>query len=374
MRQSLLDELDRFVASAWHPDLTVGDWWDRLGTEGWAVPTWPAEWYGRDVGVADAKLISQRIAQHSALAAPGGLGVLLAGPTIIAHGNDEQRRRFLRGIATGAAAWCQLFSEPGAGSDLAGVSTRAVLDGDQWVMNGQKVWSSGAHFADMAMLIARTSPEQPKHRGITWFALEMAQAGIDVRPLREMTGRSLFNEVFLTDARAGSDAVIGDVDDGWRVTNTTLLLERTGLGAGHGAASAARPGSRSGDLERRAGDLVRARRDGRGDPVGNLGAGVGAVRWLAEARGVMGDRRIRHGWVDLWMQDELIRLNAARMKVGQGAGRGLGGMSSIMKLQMSELVRRSRDLGMRVGGAYGTLHAYDAEHRRQLDAVTGLPS
>src|SRR5206468_12101753 len=141
----------------------------------------------------------------------------LAGPTIIAHGTDEQKERYLGPIITGEVAWCQLFSEPGAGSDLASLQTKAVRDGDEWVVNGQKVWTSGGHMADMGMLLARTNPDNPKHKGITYFAIEMDQPGIDVRPLREMTGRALFNEVFFTDARVNNDAVIGDLNEGWGV-------------------------------------------------------------------------------------------------------------------------------------------------------------
>ena len=146
----------------------------------------------------------------------------------MAHGTDEQKERYLRDIVTGSEAWCQLFSEPGAGSDLAGLSTTAVRDGDEWVVNGQKVWTSGGQVADLGMLLARTDPDVPKHQGITYFAFDMHQPGVEVRPLREMTGRALFNEVFLTDARVRDDDVIGGLNNGWAVANTTLAFERAG--------------------------------------------------------------------------------------------------------------------------------------------------
>ncbi|HEY4331122.1 MAG TPA: acyl-CoA dehydrogenase family protein, partial [Ilumatobacteraceae bacterium] len=267
------DELRQWLAATWDPDLTVGAWWELLALAAWAVPTWPTEWFGRNLSVVDARRIAAIIAEAGALGAPGGLGLLLAGPTIIRHGSASQKVRYLRDIVTGQRAWCQLFSEPGAGSDLAGLRCTAKRDGEEWIVNGQKVWTSGGQFSDLGMLIARTAPELPKHRGITWFAFDMIQPGVEVRPLREMTGRALFNEVFITDARVEDAAVIGDVNNGWTVANSTLAFERSGLGGGdNGATSSALPGSRAGDLDRRAGDFIRVRTDGGGDPVGNVGA------------------------------------------------------------------------------------------------------
>ena len=244
-------EVKDWLAENWDPDLTVAEWWERLGTSGWGVPTWPSDWFGKDLSRAEGVRVQQAIADFGALPAPGGLGLMLAGPTIVVHGDDEQKQRYLRDIVTGQKAWCQLFSEPGAGSDLAGLNARAVKDGEEWIVNGQKVWTSGGHVADLGMLIARTDPDQPKHAGITYFVIDMHQPGVDVRPLREMTGRALFNEVFLEDARVGDDTMIGGLNNGWRVANTTLMFERSSLGAGGGsaAASLASPGTVAGDLE-----------------------------------------------------------------------------------------------------------------------------
>ncbi|MDD9371267.1 MAG: acyl-CoA dehydrogenase family protein, partial [Acidimicrobiales bacterium] len=251
-------DVKAWLADNWDPDLTVAEWWNRLGTSGWAVPTWPSAWFGKDLSRAEGVRVQQAIADFGALPAPGGLGLMLAGPTIVVHGDDDQKTRYLKDIVTGQKAWCQLFSEPGAGSDLAGLNSRAVKDGEEWVVNGQKVWTSGGHVADLAMLIARTDPDQPKHAGITYFVAEMDQPGIEVVPLREMTGRALFNEVFLTDARVRDDSMIGGYNNGWRVANTTLMFERSSLGAGGGsaAASLASPGTIAGDLDKRAGDFV----------------------------------------------------------------------------------------------------------------------
>ena len=158
----------------------------------------------------------------------------MTGPTIIAHGTDEQRERFLDPMLRGDHVWCQLFSEPGAGSDLAGLSTRAEPDGSGFVVNGQKVWTSGAQHADWAILLARTNPDVPKHRGITYFLLDMRHPGIDVRPLRQIDGSAHFNEVFLTDVRLLEEAVVGEVDGGWTPAHTTLANERTAIGGGGG--------------------------------------------------------------------------------------------------------------------------------------------
>ena len=158
----------------------------------------------------------------------------LAAPTMVTHGSDELRKRALRPMFTGEDVWCQLFSEPGSGSDLAGLSTRAVRDGDEWVVNGQKVWNTLAHLAGKGMLVARTDPELPKHKGLTYFMVDMHAPGVEVRPLRQITGEAEFNEVYLTDVRVPDADRIGDVGDGWRVSMTTLMNERTTIGAGVG--------------------------------------------------------------------------------------------------------------------------------------------
>ena len=158
----------------------------------------------------------------------------LAAPTIHTHGSEESKDRFLRPMFTGEERWCQLFSEPGAGSDFAGLATRAIEDGDSWIVNGQKVWNTMAHLGDWGMLVTRTDPDMPKHRGMTYFAVDMKSPGVDVQPLRQITGEAEFNEVFLTDVQIPDSNRIGDVGDGWRVSLTTLMNERNAIGAGSG--------------------------------------------------------------------------------------------------------------------------------------------
>ena len=272
----------------------------------------------------------------------------------------------MRDIVTGQKAWCQLFSEPQAGSDLAGLQTKAVKDGDEWIINGQKVWTSGGQYADMGMLLARTNAEVPKHQGISYFAFEMHQDGVDVRPLKEMTGHALFNEVFLTDARVSEAALIGGVNNGWAAANTTLTNERAGLGSGGGNAAGGgmvQPGSVMGALDRRVGDVApkpdasgngRAAGTGTGTGTG-MGGALGAMRGgagmliaLAQSKGVNTDAGVRQDLARLYTLGELGRFNGLRVKASKEKGVDIPGMPNVAKLSMSQIVRLTRDLGLRI--------------------------
>jgi alkylation response protein AidB-like acyl-CoA dehydrogenase len=382
----VLDELHEWLATQWDPELTVGDWWERLGLAGWSAPSLPTNAYGKGLIRNDAVQVAQAIADFGALGAPNGLGLLLAAPTIATHGSQAQIDRYVRAIVTGQESWCQLFSEPSAGSDLAGLQTRAVRDGDEWIVNGQKVWTSNGQKANMGMLLARTDPGVPKHQGITYFACPMVQPGIDIRPLREMTGRALFNEVFLTDARVPAEALIGEENHGWAVANTTLANERAGLGSGggSGAGGIAVPGTVGGDLDRRAGDFVAAPATG---PAKNgkstarettmlqaMRGGVGLLTDLARRNGTGTDPVVRQGLAQLYTWGELGRMNGLRLKAVKESGGDIPGMPNISKLSMSHIMRLSRDLGMSIAGASGMLHAYDAEDRAAIVKATGEPT
>ena len=376
----LLDELREWLARTWDPDLTVGAWWERLGLAGWAAPLLPADRYGRGLSRLDALRVAQAIADHGALGGPVGMGVSLAAPTIVAHGSPDQAESYVRDIVTGRRGWCQLFSEPGAGSDLAGLATRAVRDGDVWVVNGQKVWTSGGHLADLGLLLARTDPTAPKHQGITWFAIDMHQPGIEVRPLRQMTGDSSFSEVFFTDATVPDACRIGAVNDGWSVANTTLAYERAGMGAGGNAPPpglAARPGTVAGDLDRRAGDLVRP------TPGRPRSQDAGAGRTsparlyidLARAAGKDRDPAVRQRLAQAHTLGELRRMTTERHKAVRAAGGDIPGVANFSKLLVGDILRLNRDLGLQLLGARGMLHGYDAGERRALDeAVGGRPA
>jgi alkylation response protein AidB-like acyl-CoA dehydrogenase len=362
-------DVTAWLEQNWDPDLTVAEWWDRLGRSGWATPTWPVEWHGRGLSRSEGVRVQQAITAFGALGAPGGLGTLLAGPTITVHGTDDQRRRYLLDIVTGRIAWCQLFSEPGAGSDLAGLNTRAEKDGDEWIVNGQKVWTSGGHWSDLGMLLARTDPDVPKHQGITYFAVDMHQPGVEIRPLRELTGRAMFNEVFLTDVRVPDDAAIGGINNGWAVANTTLMFERSGLGAGGGGGGvSALPGTIGGDLERRAGDFVRAR--DRIDGGNASSTSVENLAALARANGAIAEPNVRQDLARLYSMNEIGRYMSLRQRALAQSGREVPGLGNIAKLSMSRILRLSRDLSGQILGPYATLHAYDAEGQAALAAAT----
>jgi alkylation response protein AidB-like acyl-CoA dehydrogenase len=247
----------------------------------------------------------------------------MVGPTLIAHGSDEQKKRFLDGMLRGDDIWCQLFSEPGAGSDLASLGTRAVRDGDEWVVNGQKVWNSYAHQADWGALIARTDPDAPKHRGITFFLVDMRTPGIEVRPLRQITGVAHFNEVFLNDVRIPADAVVGEVNDGWRVAQTMLISERTLIGGGHGQYTFA--------------DILE----------------------LADRRGRRLDPLARQDLARAYTRMEILRYLGLRVQSAISQGRMPGPESSVMKLFISRHHSMQGDLVMALDGANGTLWGKD---------------
>ena len=335
-------------------------WWRLLAESGYAVPDWPTDAMGLGMSRREAAVVREAIAAERLPGPPAGVGIMMAGPTIIAHGTAEQQARYLPPIVTGESNWCQLFSEPEAGSDLAGLRTIAHRSDDAWRVNGQKVWSSNAHLADMAMLLARTDRDAPKHAGITWFAFDMTQPGVVVRPLREMTGRSLFNEVFIDGAAADRDAIVGGLNNGWAVARTTLRAERAGLGSGVGAVGGI-AGRVGGVLETRAGDvaerLARPRRAS-GTSVAMRGTPFSAVRDLAVHQGRSGHPSVRSKLVELYCLETLARQLGRR-------GSGGGGHTSqaegpIQKLLVSQAVRVARDLSLEILGPAGTLAGTDA--------------
>ena len=206
------------------------DYQRRMALDGLAAVSWPVEFGGRGATLTESAIFFEELTRSGAPLPANVLGLLLAGPTIMTWGTPEQKERYLEPILTAEEIWCQGFSEPDAGSDLAAVKTRAVLDGDEWVITGQKVWTSVAQYSKWCMLVARTDLDATKHKGLTYFLMDMAQDGVEVVPLRQITGEPEFNEPFIDGARIPQDNVLGGVGNGWKVALTTLMNERAGLG------------------------------------------------------------------------------------------------------------------------------------------------
>ena len=233
------DELRRWLTDNPPPPRPAGgedeiyawrrEWQRSLYDGGWAAPHWPVEYGGRGATLTQSAIFFEELGRARAPLPANVLGLLLGGPTLMVWGTDEQKDRHLGPILSADEIWCQGFSEPDAGSDLAALKTRAVRDGDGWVVTGQKVWTSGAQYSKWCMLVARTDPAEARHKGLTYFLMDMEQDAVQIRPLRQITGESEFNELFIEEARIADDQVVGGAGNGWRVAMTTLMNERAGL-------------------------------------------------------------------------------------------------------------------------------------------------
>jgi alkylation response protein AidB-like acyl-CoA dehydrogenase len=349
------EELRAWLGRNWDPDLTVMEWWERVGDAGWTAPHFPLEWGGRGYSRRAQQVVHNAFRECGALPPPGGLGMLMAAPTILTHGTKEQIERHVQPVYRGALAWCQLFSEPGSGSDLAGLTTRATRDGDRWIISGQKVWSSQAMEADYGMLMARTDFDAPKHAGISWFALPLDQPGVTIRPLREMTGRALFNEVFFDDAIVDDADLIGGENNGWAVANTTLLFERTGIGAGGGLTAAPTPGPKGGLLGMRAGDAAQVP-----PPEGMRAVGANDVLDLARERGRTGDPHLRQKLARLVSEARIGNWTAQRVKAEAARGGDIAGVANLSKLQQTYTMKLAAEVALDILGPEGLLWAPDA--------------
>ena len=343
------DEVRTWLAENYDEQRPLREWRQMLLDTGFGIPTFPKDWYGRGYSGELARVVAQEFAKVKAPGLAGGMAKGLASPTIVEHGDDEQRRRLIPPALLGDETWCQLFSEPGAGSDLAGVTTTAVLHDGEFVINGQKVWTSGVTSnTDYGMLVCRTDWDQQKHQGISWIAFPMKQPGVEIRPLKQITGGSGFNEVFITDARAPVENVIGGINNGWRVTNTTLAHERTG-------------GVQVGldDLQMR-----RARGDEH-EPAEmrqyRLMARAPSMKDLATEYGKNTDPVYRQEIARHYILSELTRLTAERARVERKAGQpGPGG--SILKVTRNHIGRLQRKLAPSILGPAAMLVGDDAPH------------
>ena len=355
------EKIREWVEANWSPDHTVREWWRRLADAGYAFPQFPKGYGGQGMSAADTRVVQEELSRAGAVSAPFGLGQIMGAPVVLDHGTDDQKDAWVLNLASGLESWCQLFSEPGAGSDLASSQTRAVRDGDVWIVNGQKVWTSGAVQADRGMLVARTNVDNPKHRGITYFIIDMDQPGIEVRPLRQMNGAAYFNEVFFSDAVVGHDRVIGSVNDGWMVAVATLAYERQGLTqGGRGGTPVGAAGSKSGLLDRACGDLLaRAGAERNEMAISQRTRATSALRELAATVGRSDDALVRQRLAAHHALSETQRLSGLRARAAAQKGKQPGPAVSTAKLAASELGRRSRDLALDLLGPSGTLMGDD---------------
>ncbi|HEX7521024.1 MAG TPA: acyl-CoA dehydrogenase family protein [Acidimicrobiia bacterium] len=291
-------------------------WEQELGRAGWTCLSWPKQYGGRDATVLEQVIFYEEYARAGGPGRVGIVGEGLIGPTIVHFGSEEQKQRFLPPIVRGDELWCQGYSEPDAGSDLANVQTRAELDGDEWVITGQKVWTSLAHWADWCFVLARTDATAPKHRGISYLLVPMRGASIEIRPIVQITGHSEFNEVFFDGARTQIDNVIGEVNDGWRVAMGTLAFERGALTLGQQLSFA-------NELD----EILRR----------------------AQANGDATRAVVRQRLVDAWIRLQIMRWNALRSLSSMAVG-ALTRETSISKLYWATLHQQLGELAMQVLG------------------------
>jgi alkylation response protein AidB-like acyl-CoA dehydrogenase len=299
-------------------------WQRKIHDAGFAGLNVPTEYGGQGRTSAEARIFQQESAKYEIDTGVFSVGLAMVVPTLLAHGTEEQKREHVPALLKGERVWCQLFSEPGAGSDLAGLTTRAVRDGDEWVVDGQKVWNSFAHIADWGILLARTDWDVPKHRGITYFLVDMTTPGVEARPLRQITGVAHFNETFLDQVRIPHENVLGEVNGGWGVTQTTLMAERMLIGGG--------------------------------------GMGLGFRDYIELARHYerTTDPIVRQRLAESYTRFEILKWLGERARAAAKAGNPTGPESSVMKLMISEHVARNGDLVLALEGADGMLYMGDA--------------
>jgi alkylation response protein AidB-like acyl-CoA dehydrogenase len=307
---------------------------------GFAGITWPREVGGQGLGTAEQQVFAEEAAEHDLPTYPLTIGMGMCGPTLVDLGTPEQKQRYLPPLLRGDEVWCQLFSEPGAGSDVASLQTRAERTDDGWVLNGQKVWTTNAQWADYGAVLARTDPDKPKHAGITMFIVDMRAPGVTVRPLRDMSGKSPFNEVYLDDVHLPADAVIGEVGRGWQAAVTMLNHERVSIGA-------SRP-SRSSALA------------------------FDAVLELARREGATDDPAQRERLAVLYAHERALELLNARMRQETQAGRPPGARGSVAKLAGALQLRRAIEVVGELAGA--DVVAWDPDDRRGADLAQGISS
>jgi alkylation response protein AidB-like acyl-CoA dehydrogenase len=349
-------EVRAWLEANWNPDLGLVEWRNKLIDSGWGVPSWPKAWFGRELPMALEMVVEEEMQRVKAVGVAKTGIRRLAAATLLAHGNDDQKRRFLRRSLTGEDTWCQLFSEPGSGSDLAGAMTRAVFKGNRWVINGQKVWTTSAHHADFGLLLARTDWDVPKHQGLSYFVLEIHQPGVEVRPLKQMNGHASFNQVFFTDAEVPPENMVGEVGRGWAVATTTLMHERRGAdGIGRWGQSSGGAGHVY-DEERAENATVMEPYKWYPQRAGR----VDLVVKRAKETGRFEDPVVRQEIARLLCLSKAAEWTARRARAAQMQGRPQGPEGSLGKLVSSHVARAAARVHTLISGADAMLSGADA--------------
>ncbi len=349
-------EVRAWLEANWNPDYSLLDWRNKLVDSGWGAPNWPRQWHGRDLSVGLLPVVEEEFKRVGAVGvARVGIRVLAAA-TILGHGTDAQKQRFLRKSLTGEEAWCQLFSEPGSGSDAAGALTRADRKGDHWVVNGQKLWTSGAQKADWGLLLARTDWNKPKHAGLSYFVIDMHQPGVTVQPLKQMNGHATFNQIFLTDAIVPSDLLVDREGNGWAVTNTTLMHERRMADGLRSWASGSERTGRAYEEERAEIAVALAPYKWYPQRAGR----VDLVIERAKQTGTFDDIAVRQEIARLLILAKTAEWTARRARTAQEQGRPQGPEGSLGKLAASHVARAAARVHTLMSGADSLLTGADS--------------
>ena len=352
MKESNIKQQARdWIESNWNPEQSLLAWRTKLLESGWGVPSWPKDFFGLGLTPAKTIEVDEVFSELGAIGAANSGVRMLAAATLLEHASDSQKQRYLPGIVTGAESWCQLFSEPGSGSDLAGATTKAERDGDEWVINGQKVWTTSAHHADFGLLLARTNWDKPKHQGLTFFVLDMRQPGVEVRQLKQMNGHASFNEVFFTDARIPHENMIGAEENGWPVAITTLAHERRSFDRNRDGGGLLR---RSGPIY----DEYRKEIEIANEPYRWYPQRAGRVDLVvdrARETGAINDPVIRQEIAKLLMLNNSAQWTAARARAAQIAGKPQGPEGSLGKLAASNVARLASRVHTMITGSSAML-------------------
>jgi alkylation response protein AidB-like acyl-CoA dehydrogenase len=344
-------EVRTWLAANWDPEMSLVAWRNKLVDSGWGMPQWPEAWYGRGLPLGLVRAVEEEFANIGAVGVAKSGVRLLAAATLLEHGTDRQKERYLRRILTGEDTWCQLFSEPGSGSDLAGATTRAELHGDYWLINGQKVWTTSAHHANHGLLLARTDWDAPKHEGLSYFVIDIKQPGVDVQPLKQMNGHASFNQVFFTDAQVPAENLVGRIGEGWKVAMTTLAHERRGA---DGLSAPAKRGVRMGRIyveERR--ELESANQPYKWYP--QRAGRVDLIIDRAKETGANKDPHVRQEIAKLMILAKSAEWTARRARAAQQQGRPQGPEGSLGKLAASHVARAAAHVHTLMTGAEAML-------------------